>query len=127
MNLNSVDVVPQCFSFIKVDTMLSFVSTVLFVIPFKFHKQSIPTICKIATNYLHLVNTEANSVTFQKSEDGRLGNKKRGLKNPIDSQFYDFCQFFRKEVVKLTPTKEMDGKYPLQDLGYLNERKLYQP
>ncbi len=29
-------------------------------------------------------------------------NKVRPLKNPIDSRFYDFCQFFRKGAVKLT-------------------------
>jgi len=38
------------------------------------------------------------------------------LKNPLDSRFYDFCQFLRKGAVKLTLTKKMDGKYPLQDL-----------
>jgi len=26
----------------------------------------------------------------------------RGLKNPIECRFYDFCQFFRKGAVKLT-------------------------
>jgi hypothetical protein len=99
---------PESFSGASISMHVLFIVP-RFAVPGQFYQYSIGLAYVYAFLKRHGVSVsclnlchESSTDTYALLERECAKQAVRGLKNPIDSRFYDFCQFFRKGAVKLT-------------------------